>query len=79
MTPQQKVEHVWNVVRNARQNQFTRQQFVSITNRLWDAVEGGESDAAPQQLALGVTNNANTISEDAHSAERDQQNSQRDA
>lgn len=63
MTPKQKVEHVWEIVKEARQAQFTREQFVAITNRIWDAVEGGEQDAAAVQRTLTLeSRNADSIS-----------------
>jgi hypothetical protein len=63
MTPQQKVDYMLKVVKDARQQQFTREQFVTVTNRLWDALDGAETDAGAVQQTLRLENaNGNPIS-----------------
>lgn len=39
MTKDQKVTYVQTQVNNARQQQFTREEFVSMFNGIWDGLE----------------------------------------
>lgn len=48
MTPAQKTENVLGIVKEARR-WYTREEFVGITNILWDAIDASERAALPEQ------------------------------
>lgn len=50
MTPAQKTDDVIKTVKEARKNYSNRSEFVAMVNIIWDALDGADAIAEPDEL-----------------------------